>query len=62
MRFLGRELLLAEAQDRRIKYWHWWFAWYPVCIDYGDWRWLEIVARRFDGNAWKVSYKYMAKP
>ena len=25
--------------------WHRWFAWHPVRVGMGDWRWLEVVDR-----------------
>lgn len=28
--------------------WHPWFAWYPVEVAEGDYRWLEYVERKLD--------------
>lgn len=47
-----------DAKIRALSEWHRWFAWRPVNLKEGDWRWLEYVARYLDyrkavGNVYK---------
>lgn len=47
---------IAERVER-IREWHRWFAWHPVCVGRSDSRWLETVERRRDwdrdGGFWE---------
>lgn len=47
------KLNLGRTVDERTEYlqaWHPWFAWRPVSVGRGDWRWLETIERR--GRYW----------
>lgn len=39
---------VKNARERAEGYrkWHKWFAWRPVRVGAGDWRWLEVVMRK----------------
>ncbi len=34
-----------EEEKAHKRQWHKWFAWYPVQVGKGDYRWLETVYR-----------------
>lgn len=57
----NRHLNAVERVARRTfhRYWHRWFAWYPVSFD-DQWVWLETVDRRLHAEHWAVneSWKY----
>ena len=50
--------LRRELRIRARKWWHPWYAWYPVRIGKHDCRWLELVWRKgkyqhdWDGGGW----------
>lgn len=37
--------------------WAVWFAWHPVEIDWGEWRWLELVERQSYGMNQDTHYR-----
>ncbi len=39
---------------------HYWFAWYPVQLESGEWVWWEIVTRQSVGAISKV-FEYFEK-
>jgi hypothetical protein len=47
-----------ESKDREKRFWHRWFAWYPVEVKDHEWRWLEPVARRLDFRILGACYVY----
>lgn len=36
------------AHDSLVRFWHDWYAWYPVPVSFGQLAWLEVVSRRYD--------------
>jgi hypothetical protein len=41
-----------QKEYERVKEWHLWFAWRPICL--GEyWYWLEFLNRRADPIHWR---------
>lgn len=58
-----------EAEKRRLKDWHDYFAWFPTRLGDNDCRWLETIKRRGShymsyceySESWKWTWEYRAK-
>lgn len=48
--YLERRYKQNLARWRAKRTWHRWFAWHPVDVGVGDWRWLEYVERYWQPN------------
>lgn len=51
MKWASSQVRRAQEYER-LKEWHLWYAWRPVCIG-GYWYWLTFVGRRADPIHWK---------
>lgn len=51
----------GKINQRDLKEWHSWFAWYPVQTEDGYWVWLELVWRRVEYSTYDVWNYYSLK-
>lgn len=57
-----------ELEMERLQHWHHYFAWKPIHLGNGDWRWLETIRRKGTlvdstwGHLDVFRWKYTAAP